>query len=216
MKNKISLMSYLCLLFILIFFSLSLASTVLSTEMRVKVKVEKAKIRFEPSSESEVLSNVKNGEILEAEEKLGDWYKVTFTLKESGFTLSGYIHESNIEIVGQELKNQSDYKENTSYGIESIAPRSLRYRESGNFICTTNDLRYEYEIIGVLTHYQEFGALSLRDPLVGAIDSGMKKFKEKAIKMGGDAVVGLRYEFENRTQKDEGRLLIYGTVIRFK
>ena len=83
-------------------------------------------------------------------------------------------------------------------------------------ICTTADLNLEYEIIGVITHYQEFAAFGFKDPLVGALNKGMEKFQENVIQAGGDAVVGLRYNFANRTQKDEGRLLIYGTAVKIK
>ena len=44
----------------------------------------------------------------------------------------------------------------------------------------------------------------------------MKEFEEKVIHIGGDAVVGLNYQFVNLREKDEGRLLIYGTVVKFK
>ena len=85
-----------------------------------------------------------------------------------------------------------------------------------NIIYTTTDLRCEYEIIGVVTHYQQFGRFGFKDPLEGALKKGMEKFEESVKEAGGDAVVGLRYNFANRTQKDEGRLLIYGTVVKLK
>jgi len=54
------------------------------------------------------------------------------------------------------------------------------------------------------------------DPLEGAIRVGWEKFTEKTKKAGGTGVVGVRMEFENRTEKDEGRLLIYGTAVKMR
>jgi hypothetical protein len=83
-------------------------------------------------------------------------------------------------------------------------------------IYTTTDLKIDYEVVGILSHYQEFASFGLKDPLLGAIKKGTEEFEKKAAEAGADAVVGIRYEFANRTEKDEGRLLIYGTMVKFK
>jgi hypothetical protein len=84
------------------------------------------------------------------------------------------------------------------------------------FILTTADLKQDYEVIGVLTHYQELEFGWSGDPLEGAIREGSEKFQEKALEAGATAVIGVRFEFENRNDKDEGRLLIYGTGVRLR
>lgn len=215
MKTNQLATKFFFLSFLMLFlFSQTLVAS--ASEVNIRVTVQEAKIRFDASSESDVVSAAKNGEILAAEEKLGEWYKVTYTSKESGFTLTGYVHESEIQILGQDPAVQSAPQADIQPESVMLAPSSFRQNESGSVICSTLDFRYEYEIIGVIFHYQEFGALTLRDPLLSAVNTGLKKFKEKAAKMGGDAVIGLRFLFSNRTQKDEGRVLVYGTVIRFR
>lgn len=214
MTSLISKRQFTCL-FLTIISLLIFTGINSGSNLKVKVKVDEAKIRFDASLESEVVHTVKIGSILKAEEKVGEWYQVTITPQEYGFAISGYIHESEIEIIKEKIENYTIREANLIVGGKK-APESYRYSVSGKLIYTTADIDYEYEILGIVTHYQEFGVLTLRDPLEGAIKSGMGQFEKKAIKMGGDAVVGLRYNFANRTQKDEGRLLIYGTVVRFK
>jgi hypothetical protein len=85
-----------------------------------------------------------------------------------------------------------------------------------NIIYTTADLKSDYDIIGVITHYQEFAKLSMKDPLLGALKKGMEGFEKKVIEAGANAVVGLRYQFTNPTKEEEGRLLIYGTAVKTK
>ena len=213
-KNRFSI--NLFLLFVLLFFFFSQTFASLTSGVNVRIIVDEAKIRLEPSTESEVISSAKKEEVLEAEEKFGEWYKVTYTSGESGFTLSGYIHESEIQILEQHPVTQSAPSAYIQPNGGQMAPSYLRQKETGTVICSTLDFKYEHEIIGELVHYQEFGVLTLKDALESAINKGLKKFKEKAVEMGGDAVIGLRFLFANRTQKDEGRVLVYGTVIRFK
>ena len=224
MKIKISLKCSVIFLSLLFIFLIFLAAASYGSNQTIRVKVDNAKIRFKPLFDSSVVTTVSKGDILEIVKKEGEWYQVTLHSDESGFTLSGYIHQSEVDILGERPIQEEVEKEPTkiidiskSEVIEQTAPPELRYSVSGKIIYTTADLKYEYEIIGLATHYQELSvSLSFRDPLEGAIKEGMKRFEKKVIEMGGDAVVGLRYNFANRTVKDEGRLLIYGTVVKFK
>jgi uncharacterized protein YbjQ (UPF0145 family) len=208
----------------------------LEAELKIKAKNDRSKIYYSASAQSAEIKVVEKGVVLESEKKEGEWYQVSFQDK-SGFTISGYIHQNDIEFIddksisspikaqAQVSDSQADAKPSVSIPTESpdksqvlaqVAPDSLRYRATGKVLMTTSDIHYEYDIVGLLTHYQEFGTFTLRDPLEGAIKKGTEEFEKKAAKMGGDAVIGLRYEFANRTEKDEGRLLIYGTVIKFR
>jgi len=224
MKIKISLKCSVIFLSLLFIFLIFLAAASYGSNQTIRVKVDNAKIRFKPLFDSSVVTTVSKGDILEIVKKEEEWYQVTLHSDESGFTLSGYIHQSEVDILGERPIQEEVEKEPTKINdisksevIEQTAPPELRYSVSGKIIYTTADLKYEYEIIGLATHYQELSvSLSLRDPLEGAIKEGMKRFEKKVIEMGGDAVVGLRYNFANRTVKDEGRLLIYGTVVKFK
>lgn len=83
-------------------------------------------------------------------------------------------------------------------------------------IMTTGELRQDYEVLSVISQYQQLGFGVRGDPLEGAVRVGLEKLAEKAKVVGASAIVGLRMEFANRTEKDEGRLLLYGTLVRLK
>jgi len=83
-------------------------------------------------------------------------------------------------------------------------------------ICTTENLKTDYEILGIITQEQDYATFKIKDPLSGAIKKGMEEFEKKAVAAGADAVVGIRYSFSNRTESDQGRVLIYGTAVKFK
>jgi len=70
-------------------------------KIKLRVNVESANIRLKPTIESTVISKAPLGAILESEEKVGSWYKVNLPPDESGFVVSGYIHESIVEVVGE-------------------------------------------------------------------------------------------------------------------
>ncbi len=223
MKASISLRLFLLLLFLP---SLLLTGQDIGSEIKIRVSTEDAKVRFKASLDSPVVGTVAIGEIFTPEKTEGEWYRISFTNKESGFTISGFINQENIEVLGEKPKiekntdklslNPTPRTTPSTILQDSIAPDNYRYNMSGKIVCTTTDFKFEYEIIDICVHYQEFGTLTLRDPLEGAINKGMQNFEKKIIQLGGDAVIGLRFEFANRTQKDEGRLLIYGTAIKFK
>jgi len=209
------------ILILLIFSLLILTGVGYESIMKIKVKAESAKVRFEASMNSGVVANVGKGEIFTIDIKEGEWYKISFLDKKTGFNLTGFIHQNEVELLEKKSVTSKATEDSLSSVPKEIvtgkrAPDNLRFSISKKITYTTTDFKYEYEIIGICTHYQEFASLSLRDPLVGALKKGMKEFEKKVIKMRGDAVVGLRYNFANRTQKDEGRLLIYGTVVKFK
>jgi hypothetical protein len=68
-------------------------------ELKVKVKVEKAQIRLKPSSESTVVEEAPLGAVLETKGKDGEWFIIALPSEELGFIISGYIHESQVEII---------------------------------------------------------------------------------------------------------------------
>lgn len=217
-----------------------IASGPLDDQQIIKIKVDKSKLRYTPSNQGTELKTLEKGTLLETTKKDGDWYQVSFVDK-SGFTIAGYIHQNDAEsaetneaskpetklpIKTQPTENPTKVIQPTLQNLGSepiqisgsrqIVPDHLRYKNSGKILMTTMDLRYDYEIIDVLVHYQEFGTFTLRDPLANALSKGMQEFEKKAVKQGGEAIIGLRYQFMSRTEKDEGRLLIYGTLIKFK
>ncbi len=91
------------LLFLCIF-SLMISISVLGADFKLRVITKRANVRLKASLNSDILSQVPLGAILESEGKVGNWYKVNLPADESGFVVSGYIYESIVEEVIQEFK----------------------------------------------------------------------------------------------------------------
>jgi hypothetical protein len=70
-------------------------------EQKVKVVVEKASIRLEPSTKSEIISSPAVGAIYDVERKIGEWYEIKFYSK-IGVLITGYIHQMFVEVVSEE------------------------------------------------------------------------------------------------------------------
>jgi uncharacterized protein YbjQ (UPF0145 family) len=196
-------------------------------EETIRVKTNNAKIRIRASIQSQVVATVQKGDTLAVNKKEGEWYSITLPDKKSGFELSGYINQIDIEGVQDQTGNASLAKVSSSDFVSTLgpsvpsgsrrAPDSMRFAKTGKIICSTLDTNYEYDIIDIIAQYQEFKfSFNLRDPLENAIKDGAKKLEERVIKAGGDAVIGLRLQFTSPVGREEGRLLIYGTVIKFR
>jgi hypothetical protein len=71
-------------------------------EQKVKVVVEKASIRLEPSMESEIIASPDVGTIYDVEKKIGEWYEIKFYSK-IGVLITGYIHQMFVEKVSEEV-----------------------------------------------------------------------------------------------------------------
>jgi hypothetical protein len=207
----------LALLFVVLGFS----------EETIRVKTNNAKIRIKASIQGQVVATVQKGEPLAVNKKEGEWYSVTFPDKNSGFELSGYINQMDIEALQDQIGNPSIAEASSTESVKTVgssvppgtrkAPDSMRFAKTGKIVYSTLDSNYEYDIIDMAAQYQEFKfSFSLRDPLENAIKDGAKKLEKKVITAGGDAVIGLRLQFTSPMGKEEGRLLIYGTVIKFR
>jgi len=84
----------ICIFILLIFPGLSNAEKV-----KVKVIAEKANIRLKPDLQSMVIETASLGAILESEEQVGEWFKVSLPPDEKGYIVTGYIHSSTCEII---------------------------------------------------------------------------------------------------------------------
>jgi len=67
-------------------------------DLRVRVIAQKATIKLEPNLQSQTISAVPLGAILRATKKEGEWYFVELP-EEKGFKVSGYIHQSAVNVV---------------------------------------------------------------------------------------------------------------------
>jgi hypothetical protein len=74
-----------------------------AAEFKLKVKKADAEIRLKPTVESTLISKAPLGAILESSEKFGEWFKVNLPPDKQGIVVSGYIHQSAVEIM-EEIK----------------------------------------------------------------------------------------------------------------
>jgi hypothetical protein len=189
------------------------AALLFSDNQKVRVKVEEAVIRFDPSTRSSVVANAKRGDILDVVRTEGEWYSVTFTPADSGFLLSGYVMASDVEIVAAQLPAGKDQFSQVSGG--NTAPDSFKFAFSKKIISTTANFKYDYDTLGIVSHVQ-IAPSDGRDPVKAGIRNGMEELEINVIEMEGDAVVGLNYDVFTDPADNRLKVLIYGTVIKFK
>ena len=85
-----------------VFFFLIWLVAAWADSFKVKVTVDNASLKSEADINAKTLLKIPVDTILEAEEKKGEWYKVS--LEKDGAQLAGYIHELLVEIVPEEKK----------------------------------------------------------------------------------------------------------------
>lgn len=79
-----------------------------ASEWKLKISVEKANIRREPNAESPIVSTAPKGTILDSYEKIGEWFRVIIGPDEKGFTVIGYIHSSDVEVLKEKISKEPD------------------------------------------------------------------------------------------------------------
>ena len=86
------------ILFLALFVS-ALTSLVFSEVLKVRVVASQANIRLKPDLQSAVISKVPLGGILDVVKKEGEWYHIKLPADEKGIVVTGYIHQSTVEVV---------------------------------------------------------------------------------------------------------------------
>ncbi len=89
-------------------------------------------------------------------------------------------------------------------------------QQQKKIIYTTLDVKQDYEIISVIAALQDIGGTVMGDPVAKAYKSAWEKFEAASKTFGADAVVGVRIELQNTSSAVVGRLMIYGTAVKFK
>lgn len=88
--------------FVIVFFSIALLifpQLSKAEKTKIRVIVEKANIRLKPDLGSPIISSVPLGAVLEAEKRIGEWFKVNLPPDEKGFVVTGYVHLSMVEVI---------------------------------------------------------------------------------------------------------------------
>lgn len=94
----------------LVLFVFVTTTFIFSGDSKVRVVVPQANIRLKPNTQSAILSRIPLGGILDVIKKEGDWYYVKLPPDEKGIVVTGYIHQSIVEVV-------EETKEITKEGI---------------------------------------------------------------------------------------------------
>lgn len=96
-----------------------------------------------------------------------------------------------------------------SFGQEENREKKIIY--------TTLDVKQNYEIIQIIAAPEDIRTTSgfKFGPVEKAYNSAWEQLALTAQKLEADAVVGVRVELENMNGNIVGRLLIYGTAVRF-
>lgn len=82
---------------------------------------------------------------------------------------------------------------------------------------TTEGINRPYEVIDGACVYSEAEVFSLSgDPIENAVHKAFEKMDAYGKKTGADALVEYDIDFANRTERDEGRVMLCGTLVKFK
>jgi hypothetical protein len=100
-RSKILLLVFLFLLTLVVVYAGA-------SEWKLKILVEKAAVRREPSTESPVVSIAPKGTVLDSYEKIGDWFRVIIGPDEKGFTVIGYIHSNDVQVLKEKISKEPD------------------------------------------------------------------------------------------------------------
>jgi len=97
-------------------------------EWELKISVEKANVRLKPDADSPAVYTLLNGTILKSYEKVEEWFRVVIGPDEKGFSVIGYIHPNNVEIIKEKIIKELDFWEEESEYFKGIG---LEVRLSG-------------------------------------------------------------------------------------
>jgi len=109
-------------IFALILFVLVMATFVFSDDSQVRVTASKANIRLRPTTQSTIVSTVPLGAVLEVIKKEGNWYFVKLPPDKKGIVVTGYIHQSLVEIF-EEIEKPVKSGERIIEKKEAVIPR---------------------------------------------------------------------------------------------
>jgi hypothetical protein len=84
--------------FILIVFLFILSGVIYAQKTIIEVVVGNASIRLSPDTSSEIIESPPVGSVFEVENKVGEWYEITF-LSKLGMTITGYIHQRFVRVL---------------------------------------------------------------------------------------------------------------------
>jgi hypothetical protein len=66
---------------------------------KVRIIVESANVRLEPTPDSKIMTTVPMGAILTVSFQKGEWFMVELPQNAQGITVTGYLHQSTVEVI---------------------------------------------------------------------------------------------------------------------
>lgn len=122
---------------VLAVFLFGAASSAFSDDLKVRVTASKANIRLKPDTQSVIVAGVPLGAVLDVIRKEGDWYYVKLPPDEKGIVVTGFLHQSTVEIIEdieqkkmtQDLREKPAIKEPETLTKAAIAKLSLSEKE---------------------------------------------------------------------------------------
>lgn len=105
---------------------LLLGGVVTAEEVKLRITAENPSLRLKPSSDSVEVYQPKPGLVLTSEKKIGEWYLVNITTEEGNYTLAGYIHELQVEVLSSKAETEKlepAKKVETTYRQPAQIPR---------------------------------------------------------------------------------------------
>lgn len=111
----------------LTFFILVMGAFIFSASLKVRVTVSKANIRLKPTTQSAIVSKVPLGALLDVIKKEGNWYLVKLPVSEKGIVVTGYIHQTIIEVL-EETEEPVEFKKKAiipKKKLQKVIPGSI-------------------------------------------------------------------------------------------
>ncbi|MFW6128919.1 MAG: hypothetical protein ACOC6P_01565 [Candidatus Aminicenantaceae bacterium] len=119
-KRKFIITSAIFILCLVYFSSLPLGALKRNTSYwKIKVTAEKSKVRVERDLQSPVATIFPKGKMFKSYEKLDEWFRVVVT-DELGFTIIGYIHSSEVEVLKEQKSSPTEFWEVESKPFKGI------------------------------------------------------------------------------------------------
>jgi len=130
-------MKFLKAILVLVVFLFGTASLAFSADFKVRVTASKANIRLKPDTQSAIVASIPLGAVLDVIKKDGDWYYVKLPPDEKGIVITGFLHQSAVEVIEtveekkipEELKEKPAIKEAETLTKTEIAKLSLSEKE---------------------------------------------------------------------------------------
>jgi hypothetical protein len=101
--------SRLFILFLIFFGFVCAFAPSLSGQVKIiKVIVGSANVRLKPDFNSQVITRIPLGTLLEPTSKTGEWYQISVSPDETGAVVTGYIHQSTVQEVQTTAKPETE------------------------------------------------------------------------------------------------------------